>query len=60
MYWINSWRTLIVSIFVLKTQRDQIIEKALPPEMLSSQAPRGVRRFCLRFCDMSTADKRTF
>jgi hypothetical protein len=42
------------------SQWDQIIEKALPPEMLSSQAPRGVRRFCPRFYDMSTADKRTF
>jgi hypothetical protein len=41
-------------------QWDQIIEKALPPEMLSSQAPRGVRRFCPRFYDMSTTDKRTF
>jgi hypothetical protein len=41
-------------------QWDQIIEKALPPEMLSSQAPRGVLRFCRRFYDMSTADKRTF
>ena len=41
-------------------QWDQIIEKALPPEMLSSQVPRGVRRFCPRFYEMSTADKRTF
>ena len=41
-------------------QWDQIIEKALPPEMLSSQAPRGVRRFCPRFYEMGTADKRTF
>ncbi len=30
------------------SQWDQIIEKALPPEMLSSQVPRGVRRFCPR------------
>ena len=41
-------------------QWDQIIEKALPPEMLSSQAPQGVRRFCPRFYEMGTADKRTF
>jgi len=41
-------------------QWDQIIEKALPPEMLSSQVPRGVRRFCPRFYEMGTADKRTF
>jgi hypothetical protein len=39
---------------------DQIIEKALPPEMLSSQVPPGVRRFCPRFYEMSTTDKRTF
>jgi hypothetical protein len=41
-------------------QWDQIIEKALPPEMLSSQVPRGVRRFCPRFYEMGTKDKRTF
>ena len=41
-------------------QWDQIIEKALPPEMLSSQVPRGVRRFCPRFYEMGTTDKRTF
>jgi hypothetical protein len=39
---------------------DQIIEKALPPEMLSSQVPRGVRRFCPRFYEMVETDKRTF
>jgi len=39
---------------------DQIIEQALPPEMLSSQAPRGVRRFCPRFYEMGPADRRTF
>ena len=39
---------------------DQIIEKALPPEMLSSQVPRDVRRFCPRFYDMAEADKRAF
>jgi hypothetical protein len=41
-------------------QWDQIIEKAMPPEMLSSQAPRGVLRFCPRFYEMGTTDKRTF
>ena len=41
-------------------QWDQIIEKALPPEMLSSQVPRGVRRFCPRFYEMGESDKRTF
>lgn len=39
---------------------DKIIEKALPPEMLSSQVPQDVRRFCPRFYDMSETDKRTF
>jgi hypothetical protein len=39
---------------------DQIVEKALPLEMLSLQAPKGVRRFCPRFYEMDTADKRTF
>jgi hypothetical protein len=39
---------------------DQIIEKALPPAMLSSQAPRGVRRFCPRFYEMDQTDQRTF
>ena len=39
---------------------DQIIEKALPPEMLSSQVPRDVRQFCPRFYDMGETDKRAF
>ena len=39
---------------------DQIIEKALPPEMLFSQAPRGVRLFCPRFYEIDKTDKRTF
>jgi hypothetical protein len=39
---------------------DRIIEKALPQEMLSSQVPRDVRRFCPRFYDMNETDKRTF
>jgi hypothetical protein len=41
-------------------QWDQIIENALPPEMLSSQVPRGVRRFCPRFFEMGTTETRTF
>jgi hypothetical protein len=41
-------------------QWDQIIEKALPAEMLSSQVPRGVRRFCPRFYEIDETDKRTF
>jgi hypothetical protein len=41
-------------------QWDQIIEKALPPEMLSSQVSRGVRRFCPRFYEMGETDKRAF
>lgn len=41
-------------------QWDQIIEKALPPEMLSSDVPRDVRRFCPRFYEMAETDKRTF
>jgi len=41
-------------------QWDLIIEKALPPEMLSSQVPRGVRRFCPRFYEMGETDKRAF
>jgi hypothetical protein len=41
-------------------QWDQIIEKALPPEMLSSRVPHGVRRFCPRFYEMGETDKRAF
>jgi hypothetical protein len=41
-------------------QWDQIIEKALPPEMLSSQVPRDVRRFCPRFYEIGETDKRAF
>jgi len=41
-------------------QWDQIIENALPPEMLSSRVPRGVCRFCPRFYEMGTTDQRTF
>jgi hypothetical protein len=39
---------------------DAIVEKAIPPEMLSSQVPRDVKRFCPRFYDMSETDKRAF
>src|ERR1700732_1078052 len=39
---------------------DQIVERALPPEMLSSAVPQGVRRFCPRFYEMGETDKRTF
>jgi hypothetical protein len=41
-------------------QWDQIIEMAIPAEMLSSQVPRGVRQFCPRFFEMEEIDKRTF
>jgi hypothetical protein len=41
-------------------QWDQIIEKALPLEMLSPQVPQGVRRFCPKFFEMGAKDKRTF
>jgi hypothetical protein len=41
-------------------QWDQVIEKALPPEMLSSQVPLDVRRFCPRFYGMGETDKRAF
>jgi len=41
-------------------QWDQIIEQALPPEMLSSQVPQDVRRLCPRFYEMGETDKRTF
>jgi hypothetical protein len=39
---------------------DEIVEKALPPEMLSSRVPRDVRRFCPRFYVMSEVDKRAY
>ena len=41
-------------------QWDQIIEQALPPEMLSSHVPRGVRGLLPRFYQMAETDKRTF
>jgi hypothetical protein len=39
---------------------DQIVEKAIPPEMLGYQVPRDVKHFCPRFYDMAEADKRAF
>src|ERR1700722_8690770 len=39
---------------------DQIVERALPLEMLSSAVPQGVRRFCPRFYEMAEEDKRAF
>jgi hypothetical protein len=39
---------------------DKIIELAIPPEMVSPQVPRDVRRFCPRFYEMDEADKRAF
>ena len=41
-------------------QWDVIVEKALPPAMLSTQAARAVRSYCPRFASMSEADKRAF
>jgi hypothetical protein len=39
---------------------DGIVEKALPAEMLTTQVPRDVRRFCPRFYTLSEVDKRAF
>jgi hypothetical protein len=39
---------------------DQIVEKAIPAEMLSSQVPHDVRRFCPNFYNMNDTDKRVF
>src|SRR5579884_2870561 len=39
---------------------DTLIEKNIPPEMLSMQVPRDVRRFCPNFYNMSDVDKRAF
>ena len=41
-------------------QWDTVIEKAIPPEMLSMQVPHDVRHFCPRFYSMSEVDKRAF
>jgi hypothetical protein len=39
---------------------DKIVELALPPEMLSQQVPRDVKRFCPQFYEMGEEDKRAF
>ncbi len=39
---------------------DVLVEKALPPEMLSGTAARAVAGFCPRFARESEADKRAF
>jgi len=39
---------------------DQIVEKAVPADMLSRQVPHDVRKFCPRFYRMSDTDKRVF
>ncbi len=39
---------------------DALIEKNIPPEMLSMQVPHDVRRFCPRFYEMNDVDKRAF
>lgn len=41
-------------------QWDKFIETSIPPELLSAQVPRDVRRFCPRFYQMSDADKRAY
>lgn len=39
---------------------DVVVERALPPALLSSRVPRDVRSFCPRFYQMSEVDKRAF
>jgi hypothetical protein len=39
---------------------DEIVERALSPDMLSARAARSVRSYCPRFSAMSDADKRAF
>ncbi|MGA2888828.1 MAG: hypothetical protein ABSE51_12325 [Terracidiphilus sp.] len=39
---------------------DLIVEKALPPEMLSSRVARAVKPFCPRFNALSEVDKRAY
>lgn len=39
---------------------DTIVEQGIPSEMLSSQVPHDVRRFCPNFYNMSDTDKRVF
>jgi hypothetical protein len=39
---------------------DALIEKSLPPELLSAQAAHAVRSYCPRFAQLSDPDKRAF
>src|ERR1700761_2821038 len=39
---------------------DALIEKSVPPELLSAQAARAVRPYCPRFAELSDPDKRAF
>jgi hypothetical protein len=39
---------------------DQIVEQAVPAEMLGPRVPRDVQRFCPRFYQMADGDKRAF
>jgi hypothetical protein len=39
---------------------DKFVELALPPEMLSPEVPRDVKRFCPQFYGMAEADRRAF
>lgn len=39
---------------------DELIEQSIPADMLSSQVPRDVRKFCPRFYRMGDTDKRVF
>jgi hypothetical protein len=39
---------------------DLVVEKAFPPEMVSSKVARQVRSYCPRFASLSEADKRAF
>jgi hypothetical protein len=39
---------------------DALIEKSLPPELLSAQAAHAVRSYCPRFAELSDTDKRAF
>jgi hypothetical protein len=41
-------------------QWDEIVERALSPEMLSNSVAREVRSYCPRFAALSDADKRAF
>jgi hypothetical protein len=39
---------------------DAVVERALPPALLSTRVPRDVRSFCPRFYQLSEVDKRAF